>query len=316
MLSPKDVTTRAARIRFVEAGDGPAVLLVHDALGSHEGWSRAAPHLAKHFRIVAPDLPGFGESEKPDPQRYAYGYDAFAESVFDVVAALGLGRVDVIGHGMGAGVALTLAALHPSVVRKLVLVSPPVQGGDIPLARAARVPVVGGLLWKQLVGRALFGSVLGGSTYAGAAGVPEGRVDALYRYFSTPAARQAAHATLVAIGDTRPLGARMPRVTAETFVVWGRDDALTPVDQGRRLARELKGRFEVLECGRCPPDEVPEVFATAAVAFLEGPPPSRLTPGSSRRTPPPPSVAPRTTRSTRSTRDQPPRSTRPSSGDV
>jgi pimeloyl-ACP methyl ester carboxylesterase len=306
MLSPKDVTTRAARIRFVEAGEGPAVLLVHDALGSHEVWSRAAAHLAKHFRIVAPDLPGFGGSEKPDPERYAYGYDAFAESVFDLVAALGLGRVDVIGHGMGAGVALTLAALHPSVVRKLVLVSPPVEGGgDVRLARAARVPVVGGLVWKQLVGRALFGSALGGSTYAGAADVPDGRVDALYGHFSTPAARQAAHATLVAIGDTRPLGARMPRVTAETFVVWGRDDALTPVDQGRRLARELKGRFEVLECGRCPPDEVPEVFATAAIAFLEGPPPSRLTPGSSRGTPPPPSVAPRSARSTR-----------PSSGDV
>lgn len=299
MLSPKDVTTRGARIRFIEAGEGPAVVLLHDALGSHESWSRTAGELATSFRVIAPDLPGFGGSEKPDPQRYAYGYDAFAESVFDLVAALGLGRVDVCGHGLGAGVALTLAALHPAVVRKLVLVSSPLGFGEMPLARAARVPVLGGLLWKQLVGRTLFGSFVAGSTYAGATDVPDDRLDALYTHFSTPAARQAAHATLVAASDTRPLAARMPRVSAETLVVWGRDDALTPVEQGRRLARELKGRFEVLECGRCPPEEAPSPFATAVTAFLEAAPTSRRTPG-------PPSVAPR------SSRGGAPRSVRPS----
>lgn len=278
MLPPKDVTTRGARIRFVEAGDGPPLVLVHDALGSHELWERTAPALAERFRVIAPDLPGFGGSEKPDPQRYAYGYDAFAESVFDLVAALGLGRVDVCGHGMGAGVALTLAARHPAVVRKLVLVSAPVHGDEAGLARAARVPVLGGLLWRQLVGRALFGSYVAGSTYAGAPKVPEGRLDVFYRHFSTPAARQAGHATLVAIGDTRPLAARMPRVTADTFVVWGRDDALASIEQGRRLARELRGRFEVLECGRCPPEEIPEAFVATLAAFLEAAPFSRRTP--------------------------------------
>ena len=285
MLSPKDVTTRGARIRFVEAGSGAPVVLLHDALASHEVWMRVATALAERFHVIAPDLPGFGGSEKPDPQRYAYGYDAFAESVFDLVAALGLGRVDVCGHGMGAGVGLTLAALHPAVVRKLVLVSPPLQGSEVPLARVARIPVLGGVVWRQLVGRGLFGSAVAGGTYGGAAAVPEGRLDALYAHFSAPAARQAAHATLVAIGDTRPLGARMPRVTAETLVVWGRDDALSPVDQGRRLARELRGRFEVLECGRCPFEELPSPFAEAVSAFLEAEPMSR-------RTPAPPRVQP------------------------
>ncbi len=296
MLPPKDVTTRGARIRFVELGSGPAIVLLHDALASHEVWERTAVLLSESFHVIAPDLPGFGGSEKPDPQRYAYGYDAFSESVFDLVAALGLGRVDVCGHGMGAGVALTLAARHPAVVRKLVLVDALVHGEGASLARAARIPVVGGLLWRQLVGRALFGSFVAGSTYAGAARVPEERIEGLYRHFSAPAARQAAHATLVAIGDTRPLAARMPRMNADTFVVWGRDDALSSVEHGRRLARELRARFEVLECGRCPPDELPETFATTLTAFLEAPPQSRGTPSPPRvsRTPAPGRARPST----------------------
>ena len=67
-------------------------------------------------------FPGFGASEKPDPQRYAYGWDAFADSIADLVAGLGLGRVHVCGHAMGGGVALALAARHPALVHKLVLV--------------------------------------------------------------------------------------------------------------------------------------------------------------------------------------------------
>jgi len=270
----RDVSARGARIRFVEAGKGEPLVLVHDALASHETYVDAIARLSESFHVIAPDLPGFGTSEKPDPLRYAYGYDAFAEAIFDLVAALELGRVHVCGHAMGAGVALTLAAKRPATVHKLVLTSafvfPIDDRRESSLDRAGRVPLVGGLLWRQIVGLALFRAYVEGSVYAGATRVPAGRVESLYAAFNAPAARQAAHATLVAKADTRPLVARLPRVSAETLVVWGRDDRLAPIDHGRRLARELRGRFEVLECGRCPPDEVPDAFASTVTAFLGG----------------------------------------------
>jgi pimeloyl-ACP methyl ester carboxylesterase len=270
MLVPKDVSARGARIRFIEAGAGAPLVLVHDFAATRETWSGAVTRLAESFRVIAPDLPGFGASEKPDPQRYAYGWDAFSDSLFDLVAALGLGRVHVCGHGMGAGVGLSLAAKHPSLVHKLVLTSalvyPPHEHA---LARGGRVPLVGGILWRQLMGQALFRTYVQNVIYSGAARVPHGRAEELYEGFNAPAGRQAAHATLVAIADTRPVIARLPRVNAETLVIWGRDDALAPVEHGRRLARELRGRFEVLECGRCPQDESPDAFATAVTSFLE-----------------------------------------------
>jgi pimeloyl-ACP methyl ester carboxylesterase len=270
MLVPKDVAARGARIRFVEAGAGPPLLLVHDFAATRETWNESMARLSRTFRVVAPDLPGFGGSEKPDPQRYAYGWDAFSDSLFDLVAALGLGRVFLCGHGMGSGVALSLAARHPALVNKLVLTSalvyPPQEHA---LERAGRVPLVGALLWRQVMGHALFRAYVQATVYSGAARLPPGRADELFEAFNAPAARQAAHATLVAKADTRPLVARLPRVTADTLVIWGRDDAVAPVEHGRRLARELRGRFEVLECGRCPPEEQPAAFTTAVTSFLE-----------------------------------------------
>ena len=284
MLVPKDVSARGARIRFVEAGAGAPLLLVHDFGASRELWSSVIARFAERFRVVAPDLPGFGASEKPDPQRYAYGWDAFSDSMFDLVAALGLGRVHVCGHGMGGGVALSLAARHPALVHKLVLASALVYAQEEhALERAGRVPLLGGLLWRQVMGHALFRAYLEASIYSGARRVPPGRTDGLYEAFNAPAARQAAHATLVAKADTRPLVARLPRVSADTLVIWCREDELAPVEHGRRLARELKGRFEVLECGRCPPDEEPDAFAAAVTSFLEPRPRGKDAGPSSRR---------------------------------
>ena len=256
--------------------DAPPLILVHDGVATHETFLATMEHLSPSFRVIAPDLPGFGASEKPDPQRYAYGYDGFADSLADLIAGLGLGRVHVCGHAMGGGVALALAARHTALVHKLVLVDALVYPAEEHvLDRGGRVPVVGGLLWSQLIGHAMFRSYVEGVVYAGHRGVPAGRVDALYAAFNSPAARQAAHATIVAKSDTRSLVARLPRVNAESLVVWGRGDLLAPVEHGRRLARALKGRFEVLECGRCPPDEEPQGFATIVASFLQSTPSCR-----------------------------------------
>lgn len=281
-MQARDVSARGARIRFVESEGsasepaGTPLVLIHDGLASHETFLATMEHLSSAFHVIAPDLPGFGASEKPDPQRYSYGYDGFADSIADLIAARRLGRVHVCGHAMGGGVALALAARHPALVHKLVLVDALVYpASEHLLDRAGRVPLVGALLWSQLMGHALFRTYVEASVYAGARAVPAGRVDGLFASFNGPAARQAAHATIVAKADTRSLVARLPRIAAPSLVVWGRDDVMAPVEHGRRLARALKARFEVLECGRCPPDEEPAAFAAIVASFLQSTPSRR-----------------------------------------
>jgi len=261
----RDVAARGARIRFVEAGSGAPLLLVHDYLASRVAWEDVLPRLAPRFRVIVPDLPGFGESEKPPPSRFRYDFDGFSESLVDLVAALGLGRVSLCGHAMGGAVALTLAATYAHVVDKLVLVNPLVYPPQPDaLSRMASLPVLGPFLFKQLYGRALFRSRFAAN------GAASHRVDHLFELFDVPAAREAAYATMLAILDTRPLTASVPRVAAPTLVTWGRAYRPSPVEQGRRLARELGGaRFEVFDCGASPPEECPEAFASAVIAFLE-----------------------------------------------
>ena len=99
----RDVTARGIRIRVLEAGDerAPALVLVHGLFASHRSFEDVIESLGERFHVIAPDLPGFGESEKPSPTRYAYGVEAHAESVADLIAAFGVGRASVLGHAMG-----------------------------------------------------------------------------------------------------------------------------------------------------------------------------------------------------------------------
>jgi pimeloyl-ACP methyl ester carboxylesterase len=265
------VAARGARIRFVEAGSGPPLVLVHDYLASHVAWEDVLPRLSQRFHVIAPDLPGFGESEKPSPNRYPYDFDAFSESLVDLVAALGLARVSICGHVLGGSVALTIAASHPHLVEKLVLVNalvyPPLELDMI--SRVASVPLLGPFVFKQLYGRALFRTRFLDYTRAARGGTATQRVDRLFELFDIPAAREAAYATMRAMLDTRSLIARVPRITAPTLVAWGRTHRASPVEHGRRLARELRqARLEVFDCGASPAEECPLEFAEALGAFI------------------------------------------------
>jgi pimeloyl-ACP methyl ester carboxylesterase len=267
----RDVAAHGARIRFVEAGSGPPLVLVHDYLASHVAWEDVLPPLSERFHVIAPDLPGFGESEKPSPTRYPYTFDAFSESLVDLVAALGLARVSVCGHALGGAIALTIAASHPHVVDKLVLVNalvyPPPRLDA--MSRVASVPVLGPFVFKQLYGRALFRNRFLGYARASGGGKATQRVDRLFELFDIPAAREAAYATMRGMMDTRPLIARVPRITAPTLVAWGRNHRPSPVEHGRRLARQLRrARFEVFDCGASPAEECPHEFVTALSAFM------------------------------------------------
>jgi pimeloyl-ACP methyl ester carboxylesterase len=269
-LVTRDVGTRGARVRFVEAGSGPPVLLVHGYLSDGAAWQAVVPKLARRHRVIVPDLPGFGDSEKPPPARYPYGFDAFADSLVDLACALDLGPVSICGHGLGGAVALTLAANHPDMVQRLMLVAPIVYGAELgPMARVAPLPVLGPIVFKQLYGKAMFRGYFRERVYSSLDKIPHDRVERLFSAFNKPAAREAAYWAMLAMLDTRALVARVPRVAAPTLVAWGREDRASPVAHGRRLVRELPhARFEVFECGHAPHEECPDALVDVLSAFL------------------------------------------------
>lgn len=267
----RDVTASGVRVRVVEEGLGIPVVLVHGLFVDHRSWDGVRAELRGRYRVITPDLPGFGQSEKPAPNRFPYGIDAFAETIADLYAGLELGRTALVGHGLGGAIALTLAALHPELVSHLVLVSP-LSSSERPRAesRIARMPLVGNLVFKQLVGRGLFRRYFRERLLSSGCSVESARIDAFYETFNSPAARGSALATLRSSSDMRTVTARTNRIRSPTLVLWGRHDALHPSSFGHRLARDIPGAaFDALDAGHLPQVERPSELAFHIARFLE-----------------------------------------------
>jgi len=261
-------------MRVVEAGEGRprALVLLHGFLSSHLEFDAIIDALAYDFHVIAPDLPGFGDSEKPNPARYGYGIDAFAEAVADVIAAYGLGRVDVLGHGIGGAIGITLGALHAELVTRLALIAPLTYAHPPNRRlRSALWPVVGGALFKQLFGRRSFRSFFRDEVYQPGFRMDTALIDQMYSQFNTPSARESAYAVLRAMLDTRPVVARVTRVRQPTLVMWGRDDRIYPAAFALKLCRELPDAWlELFDAGHAPHMERPREMVAVVREFLEG----------------------------------------------
>jgi len=134
------------RLHYVEAGRGPAILLIHGLGGFAESWRHNIPELARHGRVIAVDLPGFGRSGKP---RRPYTTAFLAQAAGAFLRGLGVGSVRLVGHSLGGAVAARYALEHPGQVERLALIGAAVPGFDLRpswIYRTLSLPGVGELL--------------------------------------------------------------------------------------------------------------------------------------------------------------------------
>lgn len=111
------------QIAYRIGGSGPGLLLLHGHPQTHVIWHKVAPALARHFTVVAADLRGYGDSEKPkaDADQVVYSKREMACDMVELMASLGLAQFDLLAHDRGARVAHRLALDHPAAVRRLIL---------------------------------------------------------------------------------------------------------------------------------------------------------------------------------------------------
>jgi pimeloyl-ACP methyl ester carboxylesterase len=266
----RDVTASGVRLRVTERGQGDPVLCLHGIFLNRSCWDAATNALDSEFRVIAPDLPGFGESEKPAPGRFSYDIKSFTEAVTDLYGALELGRATVVGHGLGGAVALALAARRPELVSKLILVDALCYPTPLDLMRRAAVtPLVGGLVFKQLLGRTSFRTLFRHTLLSRQSNVSNARLDAYFDSFNAPAARGSALATLRTTATTPGVVADTRRIHKPSLVVRGRHDRVYPAGFAQRRAREIPGAgFELLDTGHVPQEEPPDELGQIIARFL------------------------------------------------
>jgi pimeloyl-ACP methyl ester carboxylesterase len=263
----KTMTLHGDRVAYRDEGTGEVLLLVHGMGGSSTSWSGVIPLLAKKYRVIAPDLLGHGESDKP---RGDYSVGAFAVLLRDLLDELGIATATVIGHSLGGGIAMQFAHQHRDYCKRIVLISSGGFGGDV--GRLLRLLSLPGseLVLPMLASRH---AVLAGNALRALMGSSE-------RFKARPSlssrdSRKAFLRTLRSVVDFR--GQAVSALDRLSFhgvlpalIISGDQDRVIPVEHARAAHRTLpNSRLHIMSgVHHHPPTERPETVARIIDDFI------------------------------------------------
>jgi pimeloyl-ACP methyl ester carboxylesterase len=256
-----------------ETGSGPPLLLLHGLGASTFTWRRIVPALARHHRVIALDMRGFGRSDKPFDQRYSAADQGALIAAF--IRKRNLHGVILIGHSFGGTVALrtALAFEHETGrISRLVIIDAPALpqdfgGGTSVLLTPALPYVAMALVPPEFMARILLRAVS-----APGRSVPESDIRGYAAPYYDLGSRHAFIATAQAIvqSSRRGMGKAYRAISQPTLLVWCRRDRIVPLATGRRLRRLLPhARLKVLDgCNHLPQDEEPRTLLSTLSGFL------------------------------------------------
>ncbi|MGB8859258.1 MAG: alpha/beta fold hydrolase [Ilumatobacteraceae bacterium] len=230
---------------YLEAGSGPPVVLVHGSgpgVSAFANWRLTIPDLATEHRVLAPDMAGFGFSDKPG----AYSMERWVDQLDGFLRALELDKVSIVGNSFGGGLAIAFASRFPERVDRLVLmgsmgvVFPITEGLDRVWGYEASIENMRSVLDFFAYDRSLVNDELAELRYR--ASIEPGVQEAFSAMF--PAPRQRWVESMATPEETI---ASLPH---DTLIVHGRDDKVIPLENASRLL-QLISRSQLHVFGRC-----------------------------------------------------------------
>jgi pimeloyl-ACP methyl ester carboxylesterase len=279
------VRTNGVELSCLVAGDrGELVVLLHGFPQSSYEWRHQIPALAGRYRVVAPDLRGYGESSKPTGIS-AYRSTVLADDIVGLIRAFGADRAHVVGHDWGGAIALTLALEHPEVLGRLVVINCPhpaamaraLRSDPRQLARSWYVFAFQ-LRWlpeRQLTRPGAISSALRRSARDPGA-FAEADLAEYERAFARPHVARAALAYYRAAFRDRIRGRGVGtgrRIEAPTLVIWGEEDLALGKGLTFGMERYFSGPFAIRYvpgCGHWVPEERPAQTSEWLLEFFNG----------------------------------------------
>jgi len=287
----KDVsaTVDGVRIKAIQGGNGPALLLLHGHPQTHAIWHKVVPELTKHFTIVAADLRGYGDSGKPEgfPDHSNYSKRRMAQDQVDLMRSLGYESFAVLAHDRGGRVAARMALDHPAVVRKLITldVAPTLAMYEQTSFEFARAYwhwffLVRPAPFPETLIRADADLYLKQTIGARSAGLKPFTPEAYAEYLRCLQQPDTAHgicedyraSVTIDLEHDRESLAKGQKITCDFLALWGAEGVIEkcfdPVAEWKHLSDNVSGHS--LPCGHYIPEEAPELLLERVLPFLRG----------------------------------------------
>lgn len=261
-----------ARVYYYAAGTrgaGAPVVFLHGFPTSSHLWGDVVPLMPAGHRLVVLDLLGYGRSDRP--RRYKVDVRTHAERVVALLDELRIRRACIVGHGIGGGIAQSIAVRHPDRVSHLCLIDS--VAFDRWPTREARIA-----RWSLPITRFLHGDVLLAFVrrnlergYADPIRAAHS-IELYLRPFAGAEGRDAlvSHIRALTSRETKKLGRQLHKITAPTAILWGDGDRSTPLALGRELQSSIAGSTLQVLPGRrhFTPEEAPRQIADAIAELL------------------------------------------------
>jgi pimeloyl-ACP methyl ester carboxylesterase len=265
-VADHDVQVFGQKIHYLEAGSGPAVILLHGLGGDATNWAQTLPVLATHYHVFAPDQIGFGKSDKPFID---YRVSTLVDFLDEFCTRLGIGKASVVGNSLGGWTALAFTLAHADKVDRLILVdsagySSARLGGPKPSRDALRTLNASTLDGDRTLMRLIFyhqQMISDGFVRAAFASKMQKNDGYTVDQFIESIVR-----------EEDVVDGKLGAIKAPTLIVWGREDRLIGLATAKALGEDISGAKTVIldECGHVPHIECAAPFNKALSDFLSG----------------------------------------------
>jgi pimeloyl-ACP methyl ester carboxylesterase len=248
------------KIRYLEEGTTKNTLILLHGLGaSAERWEDVIPLFAKKFRVIVPDLIGFGYSDKPSID---YTTDYFAEFMSKFVEKVGIEEMSIIGSSLGGQIAAEFIINQNADVKKLVLVSP---SGVMKHSTPALDAYISAALYPNTDSALNAFQVMSGRKK-----IDEKIVSGFIERMQLPNAKMAFMSTLLGLSNSKVVTEKLQLITIPTLIVWGENDPVIPIEYAQSFISGINDcRFyKMIGCAHTPYVEKPEKFFQIVSDFL------------------------------------------------
>lgn len=245
---------------YLSSGSGQPLIFLHGAGAGAVTWYPSIGTVSDHFHVVAPDIVGYGESDKPEA---AYDRAYFSKWLKDFLLAINIPKAHIVGLSQGGAIALQFAMDHPEMVDKLVLVD---AGG---LGARPSLASVLGMLWLNS-----FPSSLANRFYSRFILFDTDSRDANHAHYSLQVIKSEGGKNAFRLGRGAAVSAipesSLRQIAKDTLIVWGENDQLFPVEYGEAASKVIPhAKFlRVQNAGHLPQMDQTEVFNAALLEFL------------------------------------------------